>query len=57
MTVGAQLLLPSKLQYGGAYLSFDGVFLTPSFDGGGRVESISHIFICENCRKSYKIMH
>ena len=42
-------------------LSFDGVLKTPSFDGrGGRggVESTPPpIFICENNRKSNKIMH
>ena len=39
-------------------LSFDGVLKTPSFDGGGGVESTPPpIFICENNREGNKIMH
>ena len=39
-------------------LIFDGALKTPSFEGGGGVEfAPPPIFICENNRKSNKIMH
>ena len=40
-------------------LSFNGVFLTPSFEGGGGggVNLPPSHFICEKNRKSNKIMH
>ena len=38
-------------------LTFDGVFSDLSFDGGGGAQSAPPIFICENNRKSNKIMH
>ena len=38
-------------------LTFDGVFSDLSFDGGGGAQSAPPIFICENHRKSNKIMH
>ena len=38
-------------------LTFDGVFSDLSFNGGGGAQSAPPIFICENNRKSNKIMH
>ena len=38
-------------------LSYDGGFIDLSYDGGGGVSKCPSIFICENNRKSDKIMH
>ena len=38
-------------------LTFDGPFSDLSFDGGEGAQSAPPIFICENNRKSNKIMH
>ena len=42
---------------GGINLTFDGPFSDLSFNGGGAQSAPPPIFICENNRKSNKIMH